>query len=205
MAKKKSDPTEASDERGEIERRVDAMMSVERPADKPAPKSKKPAEKASDDKSDEPMTNEPTAPQLPARLLKSIGGKSTIKIIPSEPESNADTADDDPPADDTDESDNNALPVESEANEQPSPEPAKAAASPLPGDPLEDTATDEAVDDIMVHEADLQLAVDDVRTRRLTAEAELQHQRSSLRAIFTSFWTWLIIIGIAGVVWAWYH
>jgi len=199
MAKKKSDHTEASDERGELERRVDAMMSVERPADKPAPKSKKPAEKASDD--------EPTAPQLPARLLKSIGGKSTIKIIPSEPEAAADIADDDPPADDTDKSDINDPPAEAESvvDEQPLPEPTKAAKPPLPGDPLEDTETDKAVDDIVVHEADLQLAVDDVRTRRYAAEAELQNRRGLLATIFTSFWTWLIIIGIAGVVWAWFH
>ena len=194
MAKKKSDHTEASDERGELERRVDAMMSVEKPADKPAPKSKKPAEKASDD--------EPTAPQLPARLLKTIGGKSTIKIIPAEPE---DAADDDLPADDTDKSYNNDPPTEPAADEQPSPEPAKAPTPPLPGDPLEDAETDEAVDDIVVQEADLQLAVDDVRTRRYAAEAELQNRRGLLATIFTSFWTWLIIIGIAGVVWAWFH
>jgi hypothetical protein len=61
------------------------------------------------------------------------------------------------------------------------------------------------VDDIVVHEGDTQLAVDDAIAKRRSAELERQNRRGLLATIFTSYWTWIFIIGIAGVTYAWFH
>jgi hypothetical protein len=205
MAKKKSDQPEAPPEEQELVRRVDAMMSVEKPLEKALPEPPAP------DK--EPAIEPPTAPQLPPKLLKTIGASKSAKAkkapkASSAPEaivpSAADTVDsDDPPPErilKLHVSEDTASAEPADTADEPT------AADPIPlQDPLEDTETDKAVDDIVANEADLQLAVDDATARRRTAEAEAQNQRGLLATIFTSFWTWLFILGVAGVAWAWFH
>jgi len=197
MAKKKPNQSKEPAAPTELEQRVDAMMSVEQPA-----------ANAAEPAAPTVGADLPTAPQLPAKLLKTISASKTTKpkstkaaapaaaIEPSVP--------DDPPPerilklhiDETAE-----LPAAGPTDEE------QAAPAPdLPtGDPLADDQTDEAVDDITAHEADLQLAVDDARARRRNAELEGQNREGVLHAFFTSPWTWLFIIGIAGVTWAWFH
>ncbi|HEY5442104.1 MAG TPA: hypothetical protein VIJ68_01045 [Candidatus Saccharimonadales bacterium] len=185
MAKKKSDQTEKSAEEQELERRVDAMMSVETSRE---PAAEEPSDVAP---TEAPTDDLATAPQLPTQLLKTIGAKKTKKTAKPEP---ADP--DDPPPErvlklhiDKDAPLDETLPEEPTTDD----------------DPLQDTETDKAVDDITAQEADLQLAVDDARARRRNEETKDDNRRGFFATIFTSPWTWLIIIGIAGVAWAWFH
>lgn len=177
MSNKKSEATDKSAELQELESRVDAMMSTELAKAK-LPKSA-PAPAAKKTSSLRVISNyddsRKTAPELSPKLLKNI------KTDPSPP-------------------------PEPSAQPEPPAEPTAAPASPKPAkNILEDSETDKAVEDIVVHEGDTQLAVDDAIAKRRTAEAELQNQRGVLSAIFTSYWTWLFIIGIAGVTYAWFH
>jgi hypothetical protein len=133
-----------------------------------------------------------TAPQLPAQLLKIISTK-TAKAKTPKP---------DPPSDVTIVIDDTAEPKDiAETKDEPVQEPKPAVAD---GDPLEDNATDKAVDDIMAKEADMQLAVDDAVVRQKAAEAQ-GNGPGILYSFFTSPWTWLFIIGSAGVAYAWFH
>jgi hypothetical protein len=202
MAKKKSVRTEESNEQRKLERQVDAMMSVEAPKDSKTPSQPAvPAEDAAgDDKTGSATSgNQQTAPPLPPRLLKTIKDDTQT----AEPDSAA--ADESSGPDDTPSDDNKADNEPDTKVTQPEETPeADAQDTQLP-DALEDNETDKAVDDIVASEANTQLAVDDARARRRTAEIEAENRRGLLAVIFTSPWTWLIIIGIAGVAYAWYH
>ena len=210
MAKKKSDQTEASAEQQALEHRVDAMMSVEAPAAKPAAASGPPASPDSKPDPGDPPAAEPspTAPLLPTKLLKAIGADKKVKAKTSE-ERPADIAvrigD---PADKPKSKAKPALEAAAPPPElsQPTPESDPAEPPAAPADSiLEDSATDKAVDDIVAHEADTQLAVDDAVARQRTAEAEGRNQPGLLVAFFTSPWTWLIIIGTLSVLYLWYR
>lgn len=62
-----------------------------------------------------------------------------------------------------------------------------------PKDPLEDSATDKAVDDIVAHEGDTVLAVNDALAARKQATAE-PGQPSGPRSSHKTFWIILLII-----------
>jgi len=139
------------------------------------------------------MSTETTssAPQLPPDLLKTIskkGTKSTLKIIKDTPAESPT-----PPE---------PKPVPEPAPETES-EPAPPA-KPLAEDPLTDPDTDRAVHAIVAEEADMQLAVADAVARQKAA-AVPERGPGLLYRFFASPWTWLFIIGIAGVTYAWYH
>jgi hypothetical protein len=131
-----------------------------------------------------------TAPQLPTQLLKTIGkqnAKSSLKII-------KDTSAEPEPAGPSD---------TSEPEPESEPEPALVP-KPLVEDPLADDDTDQAVRAIVAEEADMQLAVIDAVARQKTA-AVSERGPGLLHGFFASPWTWLFIIGIAAVTYAWYH
>jgi hypothetical protein len=180
MTKKKSDPQDKATEQQVLEQRVDAIMNG----------------KASDATTSSPET----APQLPAQLLKTISTKTTKAKAPK-PEPPSDVA---IVIDDTAEAENIA-----EAKTEPVQEP-EPAQKPEPAmtdndpDPLEDNATDKAVEDIVATEADMQLAVDDAVSRQKAAAAQ-GNGPGILYSFFTNPWTWLFIIGIVGVTYAWFH
>jgi hypothetical protein len=169
MRLKKSKTDDKETEQNALERRVDAMMSVEKNA---APS---PEPETVPDPPAEPV--ETTVPQLPAQLLKTIGGKSaksSLKIVKEKPAAEEPSA--------------------------PEPPPETLAAD----DPFDDNATDKAVDSIVAEEADAQLAIDDAIARQKAAAAAPDGP-GLIRRFFTSPWTWLLIIGAAGVTYAWYH
>jgi hypothetical protein len=231
MSKKKPEQVEESAEQQALEQRIDVMMSVELP-DKKAPA--EPAAPAQKSKAEQPVPvvaeEQLTAPTLPPQLLKTIGTSQVAKTKKAakapaakpatyaEPEPPALSEDgatvphpDDPPPErilklhiDRDSQLSELEPPDSNDETEPATSEDRAEALPA-GDPLQDSETDKAVDDIVASEADLQLAVDDARVRRRTAETDLENQRGLLAIIFTSPWTWLIIIGTAAVVYAWYH
>jgi hypothetical protein len=202
MAKKKSDQDDKSTEQKALERKVDAMMSVEgqlpeetEPEAKPEPKSK-PAKVIIEKPVEDPVPDQSTAPQLPPQLLKTIGSrpaKSSLKIIKtkSDEESSEILVKLTPKAE---------TPKTEVTSTEPEPEQEPLATD----DPLEDTVTDKAVDSIVAEEANMQLAVDDAVARRKAAEAE-GHGPGVVYRFFISPWTWLFIIGIAAVTYAWYH
>jgi len=186
MSRKKAEDTGKDDSQKALEQRVDAMMSIEKSsaAAKPAPAG--PVAEPEENPIPESEKAQSTAPQLPSQLLKTLGGKSkasTLKIVKAEPAEEE--------------------PTESESTKT-SEEPAPDTDPIPPGDPLEDSATDNAVDDIMAKEADMQLAVDDAVARRQAAEAETSGP-GLIHRFFASPWTWLFIIGIAAVAYAWFH
>jgi hypothetical protein len=126
-----------------------------------------------------------TAPQLPAQLLKTIGqkgAKSSLKIIKDTP----------------------AEPAAKLSESAPSTDEPAPAPKPLSDDPLSDDDTDQAVRAIVAEEADMQLAVVDAVARQKAA-AVPEHTPGILHRFFINPWTWLFIIGIAGVTYAWYH
>jgi hypothetical protein len=204
MAKKKSDKDSVSEEQRELERRVDAMMSVERPSSEAPPDSK-----PDDGQTVPPAADpEPTAPKLPAKLLKTItvdnADKPKAKPAKTEPTPDPPDPDDPPPERII------KLHVKKSNDMEALPEiPAVASDDPPPlapaTDPLADTETDKAVDDIVASEADLQLAVDDAKARRHAAEADTEDRPGFLASFFKSPWTWLFIIGAAWVAYAWFH
>jgi hypothetical protein len=195
MSRKKIEPP-ADKEQQKLEQKVDAMMSVEAVSapipDKPEPKPEKPA-----DILPKPSI-QATAPQLPTQLLKTIGksktAKSTLKIVK--------TPSDDPPEPEPEPEELDLEPIETAP---PEPDEPTVPDQPLPdNDPLEDTATDKAVDAIVAEEADMQLAVADAVDRQKNGAVQDRGPGLVYR-FFASPWTWLFIIGIAAVTYAWYH
>ncbi len=197
MAKKKSDEDKRTTEQKALERKVDVMMSVE-----PLPGEPEAEPKSTEETDKSPtkitVTDQATAPQLPAQLLKTIGKtktpKSSLKIIKSTPPEPAPEPEPETTVPET------PAPSTEPAIDKPVPD-----SRPLPADnPLDDSATDKAVDSIIAEEANTQLAVDDAVARQKAAAAGGPGP-GLLHRFFTSPWTWLFIIGIAGVTYAWFH
>jgi hypothetical protein len=191
MSNKKSDEAGKSPELQELEQRVDAMMSTEQPKDKAAKVTAVPAKKTSSLRiiSDYPG-NQKTAPKLPAKLLKNITAEAPAAAAPPEPA--AEPEPEKPPAE--------PVPVAPAEVEEPPSEPIVST-----DNLLENSETDRAVEDIVIHEGDTQLAVDDAIAKRKAAEADNVHGPGLISRFFSSPWTWLFIIGIAAVTYAWYH
>jgi hypothetical protein len=199
MSNKKSKDAEKPAELQELEDRVDVMMSTELSKKKPAKTSTAAKKTSSLRVVSDYDDSRKTAPELSPKLRKSI--KADEAPAEQEPEEPAPAE----PAETEAAGDSKTEPVSeetppAEAEPQPAPDSLKPAQS-----ILEDAETDKAVEDIVVHEGDTQLAVDDAIAKRRSAEAGTQNQRGVLVSIFTSYWTWIFIIGIAGVTWAWFH
>lgn len=183
MSKKKANKPEESAENQELVRRVDAMMSTELPDEPPA----RPVSivVAPDDQKPVPVKtkNQKTAPKLSPKLLKSVEGDEVTKDevtklkTPAKPPIVITLADEDKAAEE---------PAAKPEAEEAAAEPPKAQDK----DPLEDSATDKAVDDIVAHEGDTVLAVTDALTARQQAVA--QPGRPSGRSDHK--WLWLLIL-----------
>jgi hypothetical protein len=208
MSNKKATKADQSTEQQALEQRVDAMLSTESKASATpgSPEVTAPVDALAQKTSSlhivsDYASNPTTAPKLPSKLRKDVAvsktGAKPAKVSPP-PESTSVAIDETPPKPNV--SAPVAEPVESIS------EPAVAATSTTPPKSIvEDAETDKAVQDIVIHEGDTQLAVDDAFARQKAAEAEAIGRHGFLHRFFTSFWTWLFIVGIAGVVWAWYH
>lgn len=194
MSKKKSDEPALSAEQQELERKVDAMMSVERTTDsrtdRPLP-TKSTLRIITDT---EPLK---TAPDLPAKLRKAAAkpAEPVTAAAPQFPPAAESAATADPVAD-PDSGEAAAAPAEAET-----PTPA-----PIPDQTiLDDSQTDEAVEDIVAHEGDTQLAVEDAVARQRTEAAEAGRRPGPVIRFFTSLWLWLFVLMAAAVIYLWYR
>lgn len=185
MPDKKSDQPEQSADEKELEHRVDAMMSTELPETAlptSAPETKKTDGKKSTGTA---AKDRKTAPKPPPKLPKSIKvdeapkpeepdpmpGDSPVSLVPEAP-SQA-TMDEVPAALET-----RAEPAQDQTRE---------------ADPLEDSGTDEAVDDIVAHEGDTVLAVNDALAARQEKIAEASQSR---QRHFKHKWFWFLVLVI---------
>ncbi len=175
MRDKKSKPPATELDQQAIEQKVDAMMSVE---SKPATANAAKAAQPSVLAVSGPVEDQTTAPQLPTQLLKTIGGSKPTKSTLKIIKNE---------------------PIEPAPDRAPIPE-----TKTLEDDPLQDSDTDKAVDSIVADEADMQLAVADAVDRQKNA-VPASKGPGLFHRFFTSPWTWLFIIGVAGVTYAWYH
>jgi hypothetical protein len=174
MPNKKSDEPEMSADEQALEHRVDVMMSTELVGADPAV-SVPVAEKPDDKKPTSKVTgDQKTAPKLPAKLLKNV--KSDEAPEPKTPAA--------PPivialADET-EPGPNLVSEDGQDTEADVAEAAEFQTEPAQdqnqkNDLLEDSSTDEAVDEIVANESDTILAVDDalaVRKQRLISAGQ---------------------------------
>jgi cobalamin biosynthesis Mg chelatase CobN len=182
---KKPAKTEPSPELQQLEQKVDAMMNKEQP-NKAKPSPATAAKKTSTLRVvSEYAGNQPTAPELSPKLLKTI--KPDKKSAP-EPTAPIEVE----PAE-----------VQPEAEAASEPEVETPPAKPPAQSIIDDAETDKAVADIVIREGDTQLAVEDAIARRKVAEAQDQSVSS-----ISGFWVLLfliIIVGTAAVTYLWFR
>jgi hypothetical protein len=177
MRDKKKSKSEKTSEQDALVQRVDSMMSTELPAatpPKPVVMADEPDDDGAGDKKSEviaPKTQK-TAPELLTEPLKDTEAEESPDETPEEPVDDAEPE-----------------PAETEAAPAETDEPPQAPAK----DPLEDSATDQAVDDIVSHEGDTVLAVDDALTARKQATAE-PGQPSGPHSSHKTFWIIILIV-----------
>lgn len=210
----KKDKDERSGKQKALEEQIDAMLDPKRPAGSAAPDS--PAAEVSD--KELPKVNavstaaEPagTAPALSDDLRKKIGvSKADTKPL------SIDKLDEiTGKISDSDKSDDKAKPKEKEkpeADDGPN-SPAKPAADDKPAPQkdldedtagLDDARTDEAVDDIVSHEGDVMLAVEDATRKehnpQLAAPKD-KHKKNGHHILATVMWTLVVFISIIAVL-----
>ncbi len=207
MLNRKKDRDQKKDEQDELVRQIDAMMDPKRPEGADSPP-------ASDEKEAAPVpTDVPssssakTAPQLSDKLRKQLGVSAsaaskakpiTIKQLdeltgeiedsdkPDVPEADAEgTA----PVPDTDESD------KAETETKPAPDIESGSVE------LDDARTDEAVDDIVSHEGDVMLAVEDATAAERNRELnEKDKDAGGHHLLSTIFWTLVFVVVIVAVL-----
>ena len=169
MAKQKSDAKGAVPEHEELVKRVDAMMDPKAGASVASSISAPVEAKA------EVPSTAPELPGAPKITKLTKPAKKTKKIKPIEPEK----------------PNTEAVPV---AVKKTTPE--------LPLDPsidLDDTTTEDAVDDIVVKEADTVLAVEDAQRGRKQREAETE-SRQGTGGFWSALGTAILILLIAGII-----
>lgn len=188
MPKKKPDELEPSLQQKSLEHRVDAMMSTELARISTLAAEKLPEKKTTT--KEDTIGNQKTAPNLPAKLLKSVESSEASEAVPpakapivialtddtkAKPapvsEDNSDANDDTTPA---------QLPQAELAQDQ-SPE----------NDLLEDNSTNEAVDDIVAKESDTVLAVGDALIAR---EQRLASPEPTHDSVIKHKWTWFLLL-----------
>lgn len=175
MPKKKPEEPEQSADDKALEHRVDVMMSTEL-AEVSALAAEKLGDKKPADTSDA-KEDQKTAPKLPPKLTKVVEAAEAHK----------------PPIVIT-------MADETEAETEPEPEPAPAP-EPAPvqtqeNDPLEDSGTDEAVDDIVAKEGDTILAVGDAMVAR---EQRTASPGQTSGGTTRHKWLWfLVLVVLAG-------
>lgn len=193
--KKKSESGEAS-EQEKLVQHVDSMMSTELPSDippKPVVMADEPDDKKLGDKKSAAKApkDQKTAPELPANLkdAEAEATKITKLETPAKPPIVISLSDEDKTPEE--QSDTSLEETSDEASDEPTPE-----TKPLPTadkDPLEDKDTDKAVDDIVAHEGDTVLAVNDALTARKQAAVQ-PGQPSGPRRSHKMFWIVVLII-----------
>lgn len=175
MAKKKATDSDKSEADKALEAKVDAMMDPKPAADVSVKDIKKqfeenmklkPAESSDDNKIDVKVVSQKTAPELPPSLLKTV--KEADKAEPV------------------------AVVVKPKAEAEAIPEQGEDTLDPEVD--IASEATEEAVDDIVAHEGDTVLAVDDARVARKKKSAEGGSSwKTKLKAVAKNKWTWLIV------------
>lgn len=181
MAKKKASKRDTSDAEKALEARVDAMMDPKADLDVSVHDIKQQFEAnmklKPTNEDDAPETinvkvvSQKTAPELPPELLKKV--KDAEKVAPI------------------------AATKAIEKPETTQQEPVNEGAELEPAVDIGAEATEEAVDDIVAHEGDTVLAVDDARVARKKKIAETDTGwKDKLKAILKSKWTWLSVAAI---------
>jgi hypothetical protein len=185
MPKKKPDEPEQSDDEKVLVQRVDAMMSteLEKVSALAAEKlgGKKPAAKST------AVGDQKTAPKLPAKLRKDAEADEVSEPkTPPEPPIVIALSDETKP-----EAPEPAAPDPVPQDDDPAPAPPSPA-----NDPLEDSGTDQAVDDIVAKEGDTMLAFGDAVVAREQRTAE-PGQTSGPSAKHSWLW-FLFLVVLAG-------
>jgi hypothetical protein len=178
MPKKKPEEPEQSTDDKALEHRVDVMMSTEL-AEVSALAAEKLGGKKRADTSDA-KEDQKTAPKLSAKLLKGVEASDASE----EPKTPAK-----PPI---------VIALADEAEPEPAPAPEPAPVQTQENDPLEDSGTDEAVDDIVAKEGDTILAVGDAITaREQRTAAPGQTSGGTARHKWIWFLVLVVLIGTA--------
>ena len=182
MPKKKPEEPEQSADDKALEHRVDVMMSTELAevsalaAEKLG--AKKPA--ASSEAKSEVKEDQKTAPKLSAKLTKAIEAAEAPELkVPAEPPIVITLADEAKPEEPV------PAPEVPESQPEATPEPSQE------NDPLEDSSTNEAVDDIVAKEGDTILAVGDAMVAREQKTASPGHT-SGVTAKHK--WLWFLVL-----------
>jgi hypothetical protein len=172
MTKKKSEEPEQSTNDKALEHRVDVMMSTEL-AEVSALAAEKLGAKKPVGESDT-AGDQKTAPKLPAKLTKVVeAAEASEPKTPTESPIVITLAD------------------EAEAEPEPAPAPEAVPVQTQENDPLEDSGTDEAVDDIVAKEGDTILAVGDAmvaREQRTAAPGQTSGGTAKHK------WVWFLIL-----------
>jgi hypothetical protein len=193
MRNKKKLDTEKSSEELALEERVDAMMDPKKPDKVPAENLPMSAEKPA--MTSPPTSNDAkTAPQLSAKLSKQI----TVAEVPTKPLS-IDKLD--ALTESIDEPKTSGKKDSLEASEPIDPvEPAQQDDITDKSTELDDNRTEKAVDDIVAHEGDVMLAVEDAtaaeRNRKVTEASGQESEHHPFKAFM---WILVIIIVIAAI------
>jgi hypothetical protein len=174
MPKKKPEEPEQSADDKALEHRVDVMMSTEL-AEVSALAAEKLGAKKPAGKSDT-AAEQKTVPKLPAKFTKAIEApEASEPKVPAEPPIVITLADE----------------AEAEPEPEPAPAPEPAQSQTQENDPLEDSSTNEAVDDIVAKEGDTILAVGDAMVAREQKTASLG-QTSGGTAKHK--WLWFLVL-----------
>lgn len=186
MANKKADQT-ASPEDEELERRVKAIMEPQAAPVAPSPAPEPAAEPAANPVQPEALppldifSDQKTAPTLPMKLLKKIGGRAmgaNEKPQPEAPAAEANTPD-------------------SAISETPTAEPEVATAAEPEAVDIDDSATDQAVDDIVHNESDAVLAAEDAKQADATEKVAPAKKGGRFKRLLRRKWLWLSLLLIA--------
>jgi hypothetical protein len=184
----KAKPDQSSEDTA-LEQRVKAIMEPGQPDPKPvAPPAAESSQLPPQPPPQPPIdifSDPKTAPTVPAKLLEKIGAKPSEpanKKIPAVP---AVAAEPDAAA---------TEPAETPATEASSPEPQPT--------PLDDDATDKAVDEIVVNESDEVLAAEDAAMGKFDTANKAPKAKNKSHSFWANKWLWLSLLVILVAVFA---
>ncbi|HSW85302.1 MAG TPA: hypothetical protein VLF79_01645 [Candidatus Saccharimonadales bacterium] len=193
MSNKKNELSKEEAELKELEHRVDAMMSTELPDDKSSKTITAAVGSSSSLRviSDYAHTPQKSAPKLTTKPEKRDKKVSESKTQPTE-ETETEVKNESESADEP-------IKIKTAKTIIDIPEPTESKPS---KSIIDDPETDKAVSDIVAHEGDTQLAVDDAVAKQ-KSEASASAKPGLVKRFFTSILTWLFFIMALIVVFLW--
>ncbi len=195
----KKDKDEKSDKRKTLEEQVDAMLDPKR-ADESGKKPTKPKVNAVSTAA-EPAS---TAPELSNDLRKKIGiGDADTKPLSIDKLDEITSKISAPGGDEAQEESKTKVKPEEPAETSGDAEPAPQQDLDEGAADLDDARTDEAVDDIVSHEGDVMLAVEDATRKKLNPELaapKAKHKKGEHHILATIMWTLVAFVTIVAVL-----